>query len=74
MSERGALLLHTVHGQFIGPGNNCIAQGPRGRDFIVYHAWDAAMTARRMFIDSLDWTAAGPVCPGPTWTPQEVQA
>jgi beta-xylosidase len=74
MSERGARLLHTLPGQVIGPGHNCIAQGPGGRDFIVYHAWDPAMTARRMFIDPLDWTAEGPRCAGPTCTAQEVDA
>jgi hypothetical protein len=36
----------------------------------VYHAWNAAMTARELCIDPLAWTAAGPRCLGPTYTPQ----
>lgn len=68
MTERGARLLRTVPGQVIGPGHNSVATGPGGRDYLVYHAWDARMSARRMFIDPLDWTAEGPRCDGPTYT------
>lgn len=70
-SPEGARLLRTVPGQVLGPGHNCIAQSwNRETDYIVYHAWDPSMTARRMFIDPLDWTDDGPRCAGPTWTPQ----
>jgi beta-xylosidase len=58
--EGGARLLRTIPGEVIGPGHNCIATGPDGRDYIVYHAWDRNMTARRMFIDPIEWTADGP--------------
>lgn len=62
-NEGGARVLRTVPGEMLGPGHNCIASGPDGRtDYIVYHAWDPAMTARRMFIDPLQWTADGPRC------------
>lgn len=61
--DAGPRLLSTVPGSLIGPGHNCIAQGPDGSDFIVYHAWDPAMTARRMFIERLDWTPHGPALP-----------
>ncbi len=64
-------LLRSVPGKVIGPGHNSIVTGPDGvTDFLVYHAWDAAMTARRMCIDKLLWTEEGPKCNGPTWTPQ----
>lgn len=57
----GARLLRTVPGEVLGPGHNCVAVGPDGHtDYIVYHAWDRAMTARRMFVDPLRWTADGP--------------
>jgi beta-xylosidase len=62
--REGARLLRTIPGETLGPGHNCIATGPDGGDYIVYHAWDAAMTARRMFIDPLVWTAEGPRCGG----------
>ncbi len=59
-SEAGARLLRTIPGEMIGPGHNCIAQGPDEADYIVFHAWDPAMTARRMFIDPLVWMPEGP--------------
>jgi GH43 family beta-xylosidase len=59
-SPQGARLLRTIPGELLGPGHNCVATGPDGHDYIVYHAWDPAMTARRMFIDRLVWTPDGP--------------
>ncbi|MBI3279806.1 MAG: family 43 glycosylhydrolase [Acidobacteria bacterium] len=59
-SDRGPRLLHILPGERLGPGHNSIAEGPGGRDYIVYHAWDPAMTARRMFIDPLEWDWRGP--------------
>ncbi|MGV3774959.1 MAG: glycoside hydrolase family 43 protein, partial [Verrucomicrobiales bacterium] len=64
-NESGARVLRTVSGKIIGPGHHSIVEGPDGKtDFIVYHAWDPKMTARRMFIDPLEWTAEGPRCQG----------
>jgi beta-xylosidase len=59
-NESGPRVLRTIPGDLIGPGHNSIVIGPDGEDYIVYHAWDAAMTARRMFIDHLVWTEDGP--------------
>ena len=61
-NESGARVLRTIPGELIGPGHNSIVTTPDGQDWIVYHAWDARMTARRMFIDQLAWTDAGPRC------------
>ena len=61
-SEHGPRVLRTIPGELIGPGHNSIVSAPNGDDFIVYHAWDARMTARRMFIDRLAWTGDGPRC------------
>jgi len=66
----GPALLRTVPGRVIGPGHCSVTVGPDGGDWIVYHAWDAGRTARRMCIDRLEWTQDGPRCIGPTWTPQ----
>ncbi|HEY0075706.1 MAG TPA: glycoside hydrolase family 43 protein, partial [Abditibacteriaceae bacterium] len=67
----GAVVLRGVPGQVLGPGHNSVVIGPDNKTpYIVYHAWDAAHTARRMCIDPLIWTAEGPRCQGPTWTPQ----
>jgi arabinan endo-1,5-alpha-L-arabinosidase len=45
----------------IGPGHNSLVCGPDGRTmYLAYHAWDAHMSARRMFVEPLVWTADGP--------------
>ena len=73
-NESGARVLRTLPGQVLGPGHNCLTTGPDGStDYIVYHAWDPKMTARRMFIDPIEWTAGGPRCAGPTTTPQPLK-
>ena len=66
-------LLRTVPGHVIGPGHNSVVTGPDGGDVMVYHAWDAGRTARRMFIDPLRWTPDGPVVDGPTWRAADLQ-
>jgi GH43 family beta-xylosidase len=67
----GPRVLRSVPGRVLGPGHNSIVPGPDARtEFVVYHAWDVGMTARRMCIDPLRWTDDGPRCDGPTWTPQ----
>lgn len=57
----GARLLRTTPGIQIGPGHNSVVGGTSGDDHIVYHAWDPAMTARRTFMEPIDWTPQGPV-------------
>ncbi len=54
------LVLKSVPGRVVGPGHNSVVRGPDGHDYLVYHAWDAAQTARRMCIDRIDWTKDGP--------------
>lgn len=57
----------------LGPGHNSYTIAPDGRtELLVYHAWDAAKTARRMCIDRLVWTEHGPRCLGPTRTEQSI--
>lgn len=74
MSDEGARVLRSKPGEVLGPGHNCIAMGPDGStDYLVYHAWDPAMTARRMFIDPLEWRAGRPHCAGPTNTSQRLR-
>lgn len=66
-NESGPRVLRTVPGRVIGPGHNTIITGPDGEThYIVYHAWDPEMKARRMFIDELIWTEVGPRSQGPT--------
>jgi beta-xylosidase len=61
-NDEGPRVLHTIRGELLGPGHNSIVTGPDGEDWLVYHAWDSAMTARRMFVDQMVWTADGPRC------------
>ncbi|HIK16976.1 MAG TPA: glycoside hydrolase family 43 protein [Leptolyngbyaceae cyanobacterium M33_DOE_097] len=73
-NETGPRVLRSQLGYVLGPGHNSIALGLDGQtEYMVYHAWDVEMQARRMCIDSLQWTADGPRCLGPTWTPQTLQ-
>lgn len=70
-SDAGARVLHSVPGHVRGPGHHSHVLGPDGRtEYLVYHAWDPTMTERRLCIDKLAWTAQGPRCLGPTYTPQ----
>lgn len=69
-SGDGPALLRTVPGRVLGPGHCSVVVGPDGGDWLVYHAWDPARTARRMCIDRLEWSDDGPRCIGPTWQPQ----
>ena len=69
-----ARVLRGVPGRVRGPGHHSIVAGPDGRDWIVYHAWNAEMTVRQMCIDPLEWTSQGPRTAGPTWTPQPAPA
>ena len=67
-SENGPRVLRTIPNHVIGPGHNTVITGPDGEtDYIVYHAWDKEMKARKMFTDKLLWTSEGPRCEGPTW-------
>jgi len=61
-NESGPRVLHTIPNQLLGPGHNSIITGPDNSDYIVYHAWDKQMKARKMCIDKLLWTVDGPRC------------
>ena len=53
-------LLQTIPNQLVGPGHCSVASAPDGTRIIAYHAWDAAMTARRMYIGTLLFEGARP--------------
>ena len=56
----GPQLVRTIHGKIIGPGHNSIVTGEDGTDYLIYHAWNQAMTERQLWIDPLEWTPEGP--------------
>jgi len=69
----GPRVLRGIPGTVLGPGHTSLARGPNGRtEFLIYHAWDTAQTARRFCMDPLRWTPDGPRCVGPTTEPQDV--
>ncbi len=73
-NEAGPRVLRSIPGYVLGPGHNSIVVGPDGKtEYLVYHAWNTKMQARRMCIDSLIWTHDGPRCKGPTWAPQIIE-
>ncbi|MFN7138175.1 MAG: glycoside hydrolase family 43 protein [Limisphaerales bacterium] len=72
-NEEGPRVMKTIPGRVLGPGHNSIVLGPDNKtEYLVYHAWDLEMKARRMCIDRLEWTKEGPRCVGPTWTEQSI--
>lgn len=72
-NESGPRVLRSHPGYVLGPGHNSIVLSPDGKaEYVIYHAWDTEMTARRMYIDLLIWASEGPRCQGPTWTPQTI--
>lgn len=69
-NEAGPRVLRTVPEHVVGPGHCSVVVGPdQESEYLVYHAWDKEMRARRMFIDRLVWSESGPRCEGPTWGP-----
>jgi GH43 family beta-xylosidase len=70
-NREGPKVLHTVPGRVIGPGHNSVVAAPDGvTEYVVYHAWDPACTARTMRIDRLEWDGPIPRCDGPSLEPR----
>lgn len=71
MPSQPGPILRSVPGVVVGPGHNTFVPSPDDRETVmVYHAWDAARTGRRMCIDRLRWHGDRPEIAGPTSTPQ----
>jgi beta-xylosidase len=65
--EHGPRVLRSAPGHLLGPGHNSVVLGPDGATpIIAYHAWDPGYFARRLCVDRLAWTSAGPGFSGPT--------
>ena len=70
-SDEGPTLLRTIADTVLGPGHASVVSSPNGEsDYLVYHAWDPARSARLMRIDRLEWTPDGPRCDGPSTDPR----
>lgn len=55
-----------------GPGHHFFFKDEGGNDWIAYHGWDTAFTARYPRIDPILITPDTIYCDGPTYTPREV--
>jgi GH43 family beta-xylosidase len=74
-AEAGPRVLRSAPGRVLGPGHCSVITGPdAATDYLAYHAWPADMSARRLCIDELWFTAHGPRSPGPTWTSRPAPA
>lgn len=73
-NAHGPAVLRGIEDQTLGPGHASITRGPDGAsEYLIYHAWDPALTARRMCIDPLLWRRQvngpdRPRCAGPSLT------
>jgi len=65
-------ILRTIPGEVVGPGHNCVAVGPNGRDlFCIYHYWFNG--ERVLAIDRMDFAGGGRLfVVGPTTSPQPI--
>jgi hypothetical protein len=67
----GPPLLRTIPDHVVGPGHNSAVVGPDLlTQYLVYHGWDPACTARFPRIDRLTWDGSRPRVDGPTFEPQ----
>jgi beta-xylosidase len=71
---RSARVLRGGPGHVRGPGHHSIVEGPDGRDWIVYHAWNKEMTLRQLCVVPLVWTKTGPPTDGPSDPPRPAPA
>ena len=44
----------------LGPGHCSVVSNTRGNDYLAFHAWNAELTKRQMYIEPIVWTAEGP--------------
>jgi beta-xylosidase len=60
----GRRLLSSGSG-LIGPGHNSLTVDRSGEDVIVFHAWNAELTSRRLFVRQIRFEPDGPRLVGP---------
>jgi arabinan endo-1,5-alpha-L-arabinosidase len=77
-NHEGPAVLRGIPNLILGPGHCSVTKTPDDlTEIMVYHAWDAKGTARRMCIDPLAWVPHPdydhPHCMGPTFQPQTLE-
>jgi hypothetical protein len=58
--KSGPVVLSGAKTGLLGPGHCSILAGTDGALRIVFHAWSTGFGRRQMYIESLQWTEAGP--------------
>ena len=70
---RKGCVLPAVAGKVRGPGHHSHIIGPDGQtEYLIYHAWNEAMSERQLCVDKPEYTTQGPRAAGPGFTPQPI--
>jgi arabinan endo-1,5-alpha-L-arabinosidase len=60
LTEGGGTELLTANARWLGPGGQSVLLGPRGKDLIVFHAYDSRTGKPSMQLSTIDWSGGWP--------------
>jgi arabinan endo-1,5-alpha-L-arabinosidase len=60
LTDGGGTELLTANSRWLGPGGESILMGPKNKDLIVFHAYDAKTGKPSMQLSTIDWTGGWP--------------
>lgn len=60
LTEGGGTQLLVANSRWLGPGGESVLLDPRGKDLIVFHAYDATTGKPSMQLSTIDWTGGWP--------------
>jgi arabinan endo-1,5-alpha-L-arabinosidase len=60
LAEGGGTELLLANSRWLGPGGESILMDPKGKDLIVFHAYDAKTGKPSMQLSTIDWTGGWP--------------
>jgi arabinan endo-1,5-alpha-L-arabinosidase len=60
LTEGGGTELLIANSRWLGPGGESILMGPKNKDLIVFHAYDAKTGRPSMQLSTIDWTGGWP--------------
>ena len=58
--EGGGTVLLVGNSRWLGPGGESVLMGPKGKDLIVFHAYDAKTGRPSMQLSTIDWKGGWP--------------
>lgn len=59
LTEGGGTELLTANARWLGPGGQSVLLGPKGKDLIVFHAYDSTGKPS-MQLSTIDWSGGWP--------------